>query len=255
LILNRARSTGTVRTTRLAEEFGVTEETIRRDLEKLSGHGELLRTHGGAMLTDLSRDLSLVDRKDRQTAEKESIARAALGLLDEGDTILLDSSSTALTMAAFLPEALRLTVVTNSLPIIQSLARRRDLAVIQLGGSFDPRGLRFSGLLTEEALRSIHIDRFFFSARGFDPLNGASDADPEQARLKRLMVKHVTWRCALVDHTKIGCRSRLFFASPEEIDVLVTDNSGAARLGPEFASAPYRICHGRDLPGRRNART
>ena len=187
-------------------------------------------------------------------SEKESIARAAVRLLEEGDTVLLDSSSTALTMAAFLPESHRLTVVTNSLPIIQSLAKRADLDIIQLGGLFDHRGLRFSGLLTEEALRSIHIDRFFFSAKGFDPRRGASDADPEQARLKRLMVKYVPWCCALVDHTKIGLRSQLFFARPEEIDVLVTDPSSAASLGPRDTPGFCKVLYGAEPPDRRRAR-
>ncbi len=227
-ILEIARRDGSVRTTDLAADFTVTEETIRRDLDLLTRRNQLRRTHGGAM--DISRsigELSQSERETRQLDEKRAIARTAAGMVREGETILLDASTTALEMASNLPEIAGLRLVTYSLAVVERLARRDNVEIVQLGGVYDRRGRRFSGMLTEMALRSLRVDRFFFSGGGFDPQLGVGEPNPDQARLKRMMLEHASWSCALLDFTKLGAPSDHYFARPDELDAFVTDPGGA----------------------------
>lgn len=239
-ILAKARESGIVRTAELAGHFGVAEETIRRDLDLLARHGRLSRTHGGAIDPAAALgELSQIERETRQGAEKSAIARAAAKLAVPGETVLLDASTSALELASLLPGGLR--VVTYSLAVIERLASRSDLELLQLGGSFEPRGRRFSGLLTENAVRSLRLDRFFFSGRGLDPKLGISEPNPDQARLKTLILAHAAWSCALIDHTKLGLRSDYFFAKPGDFQALVSDAAAKSFIRSQLKSPPFEV--------------
>lgn len=228
-ILELARKNGTVRTTELAGDFQVTEETIRRDLDFLARVGHLRRTHGGAMDSNVSiGELSQSEREARQLEEKVAIGREAALLVKEGETLLLDASTTALEFASQLPDGMPLRVVTYSLAVVERLAAREDIELIELGGSFERRGRRFSGMLTEAALRMLRIDRFFFSGGGFDPKLGIGEPNPDQARLKRAILEHAQWSCALMDSTKLGAPTDHFFAPPEDLGAMVCDKGGKA---------------------------
>lgn len=241
-ILELARKHGNVRTADLARDFDVTEETIRRDLDSLSRRGHLLRTHGGAMDPNVPfAEPSHTERQARQSAEKSAIAGEALRFVTPGETILLDASSTVLELASRLPADFSLRVVTYSLAVVERLAARDDLELIQLGGVYEPRGRRFSGMLTESAAISLRVDRFFFSGGGLDPVRGISEPNPEQARLKRLMVDHAEWNCALLDHSKFGIRSDFFFATPDRIDAVVTDRGTRSFATKHLKKAPYEL--------------
>jgi len=242
-ILERVRRDGTVRTTDLARDFTVTEETIRRDLDLLGRRGHLRRTHGGAMdATAPLGELSQQERESRQLEEKVAIAREAIRMISPGETILLDASTTALEFAGQLPEGLPLRVVTYSLAVVERLAAREaDVEMIQLGGIYEPRGRRFSGMITENALRMLRIDRFFFSGGGLHPSLGVSEPNPDQARLKRLMLEHSNWRCALLDHSKFGVKTDYFFAAPQELEAVVTDRESKAYAKTHLKSIPYDL--------------
>ncbi|WP_193213279.1 DeoR/GlpR family DNA-binding transcription regulator [Luteolibacter marinus] len=241
-ILDRVRRDGNVRTAELAKDLAVTEETIRRDLDFLARRGHVRRSHGGAM--DASApigELSQSEREGRHLEQKFAIARDAVRQLAPGETILLDASTTALQLAGQLPENLPLKVVTYSLAVVERLAGRGDLEVIQLGGTYDPRGRRFSGMLTESALRLLKIDRFFFSGAGLDPVQGVSEPNPEQARLKRMMIEQAEWCCALIDHSKLGVKADYFFATPTDIQMIITDFESKAYAKSLLKHRPYEI--------------
>ena len=242
-ILERVRRDGTVRTTDLAKDFIVTEETIRRDLDLLGRRGHLRRTHGGAMdATAPLGELSQTEREARQLDEKISIGREAVRLVCPRETILLDASTTALEFAGQLPGDIPLRVVTYSLAAIERLAAQEsNLELIQLGGTYEPRGRRFSGMLTESALRALRIDRFFFSGGGLDPARGISEPNPEQARLKRLMLKHAEWSCVLLDHTKFGVQTDFYFAAPEEVNAVITDRGSKIYSKTHLKDVPYEL--------------
>jgi DeoR/GlpR family transcriptional regulator of sugar metabolism len=228
-ILEFAKRDGAVRTQALAALLNVTEETVRRDLDSLSRQGMLHRTHGGA--TEISmviREFSRSERESKQTTEKEAIAKLAVRHIGGNETLMLDASSTALEFARHLPEKLNLRIVTYAIGVVERLAVRTDLEVILLGGIHDPKAGRFQGMLTEMGVRALRIDRFFFSGAGFDPSLGIGEPNPEEARLKATIIAHAGWKCAMLDHTKLGRKTDHYFVSPEQIDLLVTDPEGAA---------------------------
>ncbi|MGC4013740.1 MAG: DeoR/GlpR family DNA-binding transcription regulator [Luteolibacter sp.] len=241
-ILKQARTHGTVRTIDLAKDFDVAEETIRRDLDFLSRRGHLKRTHGGAMDNSAPlAELPYSERESRQLDEKTAIAKEAVKLISPNETLLFDASSTALQLASHIPIGLPLRVVSHSIAVLERMAGHESIELIQLGGVYEPRGRRYSGLLTELSLRAIRIDRFFFSASGCDPVRGLSEPNSEQARLKRVMIEHSAWNCALLDHTKMGGQDDYFFAQLHEINALVTDGQSRGYAKANFKNTPFAL--------------
>jgi DeoR/GlpR family transcriptional regulator of sugar metabolism len=242
-ILEIAKREGAVRTQSLAILLKVTEETVRRDLDSLARQGQLHRTHGGA--TDVSmviREFSRSEREGKQAEEKQAIAKAAVRHIGGNDTLMLDASSTALELARCLPEKRGLRVVTYAIGVVEMLAVRNDIEVILLGGIHDPKAGRFHGMLTEMGVRALRIDRFFFSGAGFDPSQGIGEPNPEEARLKATIIAHAGWKCAMLDHTKLGRKTDHYFVRPDQTDLLVTDSKGAGYCAAvDLRGIPYEI--------------
>lgn len=206
----------------------VTEETVRRDLDALSRRGQLKRTHGGAADVSVILDeLPAGERETRQANEKAAISKLAMKHVGENETIMLDASSTALEFARHLPAGRSLKVATYCHDIVDRLSMRSDIELILLGGIYEPKGRRFTGLITEMGIRSLRIDRFFFSGAGFLAERGMGEPNPEEARTKSLIMSLATWKCAMIDHTKLGRVTDNYFVAPSDIDVFITDKEGA----------------------------
>jgi DeoR/GlpR family transcriptional regulator of sugar metabolism len=222
-ILKRVLETGSVRVSELARNLSVTEETIRRDLEKLDGEGKLIRIHGGALaLDDDSRELPYDVRKTANLPAKRAIARAAVRYVSEGDVLAIDASSTAAELARVLPDV-PLTVITNSIVVATLLSHRRRMRLITTGGVLDSPSLSFVGPLAEESLQRFHFNKVFLSSKGVDVVRGLSVAADDHARMKRRMIELADATYLLADHTKFGVKSVVFFADLSNIDVVVTD--------------------------------
>lgn len=231
-ILEEARREGAVRTQELAAILGVAEETVRRDLDALSRQGLLNRTHGGAAdVSMIFHEYSQHEREEQQAAEKTAIAKVAVKHIKENETILLDASSTALELARQLPEGKSLRIVTYAHGVVEKLAIRSDVELILLGGTYEAKGRRFRGMLTEMGVRALRIDRFFFSGGGYHATRGVGEPSAEEARLKATIMAHADWKCALLDHTKLGRMTDHFFAKPSEIDLFITDSQGSDFCG------------------------
>lgn len=227
-ILERAKQERAVRTQELAAILKVTEETVRRDLDTLSRQGLLRRTHGGAADVSIMIDeLSQSDREVRQADEKTSIAKHAAKHVEDNETIVLDASSTALEFARHLPSGKSLRVVTYAHSVVEKLSIRSDIEFVLLGGTYEAKGRRFRGMLTEMGIRALRIDRFFFSGGGYHETRGIGEPSAEEARLKATIIAHANWKCAILDHTKLGRTTDHFFAKPSEIDLFITDSKGA----------------------------
>lgn len=227
-ILETAKRERTVRTQELAALLKVTEETVRRDLDSLSRQGLLRRTHGGAADVSIMLDeLSQSDRETRQAGEKSVIAKLAAKHIKDHETIMLDASSTALELARHLPAGKSLRVVTYAHSVVEKLAMRSDIELVLLGGTYEAKGRRFRGMLTEMGIRALRIDRFFFSGGGYHETRGIGEPSAEEARLKATIIAHADWKCAIMDHTKLGRMTDHFFAKPSEIDLFITDPKGA----------------------------
>ncbi len=215
---------GTVRTMVLAEEFAVTDETIRKDLVILEKRGELVRVHGGATRAERSREeRPLTERQLVNREEKAAIARAAVGRIQPNETIFLDASSTALTLAEVLPD-MPLTVLTNAHPVFNVLEGRAQFDLICTGGLYESRSKSFIGLSAEAALKRYNIHRMFFSGNGLDLERGLSERNSRQAAFKERVIACSEDVVFLGDHTKIGEKSAFFFAKPGDLTCLVTDS-------------------------------
>lgn len=214
---------GSVRVSELSELFGITEETVRRDLEKLEQAGKLVRTHGGAVaIQEVDRDLPQLKRETLHVAEKEKIARIALQHIHENDSILIDGSSTAFYLAKVLPN-MSLTVITNSIRVIMELASKNKIHVICTGGIYSDSALSFLGPLTVQSLANYHADKAFISCKALDVSWGISESNDMQAMVKQKMLDIATHNYLLIDHSKVGSKATTNVASLNNIDYLITD--------------------------------
>ncbi len=222
-ILAMAQRQGAVRVAQLAELFNVTEETIRRDLTMLENAGRLTRSHGGAVLAQAERhEVPHHQRETLYRTEKIQIARMAVKQVVEGDTLLLDASSTALFLAQVLPNW-PLTVLTNSLLVIQTLARHSQIKLVSLGGTFIPVSMSFLGPTAQRTLEEYHVNKLFFSCRGLDAMRGMTDPSEGSAQLKQHMLTSADERILLMDHSKVGVRALAVIAGLDRITQLITD--------------------------------
>lgn len=241
LILERLERQSTVRVADLSREFGVTTETIRRDLEQLSGNGLVSRTHGGAVATEaLHHDRPFRDRSTQRLAEKSAIARAVVDDIQPGEILGLDASSTSTVLADLLPDV-AITVVTNSAAIIQSLGNRPNLTIIATGGVLDPQTMAFAGSIAEATIQRFTFDRLFISCRGIDPNRGVGEASDELARLKQRMIEAANAVYVLADHTKFERRPAFLCASWDQVHTLVTNSDAPQAATQRIADGGTRV--------------
>jgi DeoR family transcriptional regulator, fructose operon transcriptional repressor len=210
----------------LCQQFKVSSATIRNDLRDLETAGLLIRTHGGAMVktkTGLEPDMSL--RKVQNLDEKRRIAEAALHLVEDGDTIILDTGTTTYELARLLGEKRNLTVVTNDLPIALLLEDFESVRVVLVGGMVRKKfhctvASSFSGM---NALSDLAVDKAFMAANGFSLEKGASTPDMNHSETKKLMISIAARVILLFDSSKMGHNSFAIFAPLDRIDAVVTD--------------------------------
>ena len=204
-----------VSTAALSEQFGVSEMTVRRDLTRLEQMGLCRRTHGGAVsVRGLSvQDIPYGERMRLYVAEKTAIGRAAAQMVNEGDTIAIDAGTTTAHMAAALRNRQHITVITNSLRVLEYLSDVPGMTVISTGGTVstaieEPPGRAdpcLVGPLAEATMRRFRPDKAFMATTGLTLTDGLSNSVLEQAELKRLMIDLSDEIILLADHTKFGC--------------------------------------------------
>ncbi|MDF2719419.1 MAG: yulB 2, partial [Paenibacillus sp.] len=218
----------------------VTEETIRRDLDRLEQAGRLRRSHGGAVsVKEQQPEIPYFEREVTYAEEKRRIAQEAVRLISTNDRILLDASSTAWYMAANLPD-IPLTVLTNSIKVATELAGKEKIEVISTGGILAARSLSYVGPLAERSLDAYHVDKAFLSCKGVHLERGISESNELQARIKQKMigmadrvvlladaskfgVQAFTQVAVLADASKFGVQAFTQVAALHEVDAIVTD--------------------------------
>jgi len=223
-ILRLAQQRGRVDVPSLAEEFGVTQETVRRDLSALDRAGLLHRVHGGALPAGaLHLEPGLAERDTTAAAEKERIARAALALLPVEGSVLLDAGTTVSRLAALLPVDSTLTVVTNALPIAARLADHPSLTLHLVGGRLRHRTQAAVDAWALRDLADVHADVAVIATNGFSPEVGLSTPDLAEAAVKRAMVAGARRVVLVADSSKYGARHFARFGLLDDVDILVTD--------------------------------
>jgi DeoR family fructose operon transcriptional repressor len=233
---------GSVDVADLARRYGVTTETIRRDLSDMQGRRLLRRVHGGAVPIERMNHEPMVDAREMANAEEKlRIATIAAAEIPERGSIIIDSGSTGQRLANVFPVDRDVHVVTNSLITALTLSRRgvRDLTV--LGGTVRTNRLAMVDDVTRAELRSMAIDVLFISCDGLSFQHGLTTPYREEHTLKRAMIERAHRVVALVDQSKFGNAQMFAFAEFEEIDVLVTDT----RVEPE--AVEFLTGHGIDV--------
>jgi DeoR family transcriptional regulator, fructose operon transcriptional repressor len=216
----------TVSASELRQLLGVTAATVRRDLAELEKEGVLVRSHGGAVSRASSSNFQpsyeALGRSNR--AEKQAIAREAERLILDGETVFLEGSTTVYELARRLCHRNRLTVVTNSPPIVFELQRSANIHVISTGGELRKDVFYLSGVWAQHALSEIRVDKAVLGVSAIDPVYGISTASQAEAQIKKLILKSARVKIALADHTKFGNQGFAFVGPVTDIDILVTDS-------------------------------
>jgi DeoR family transcriptional regulator of aga operon len=208
----------------LGAHFQVSQITIRKDLEVLQGRGLLHRTHGGALVPSSGAlsDPSLQEKEKLHRTEKMRIAQAAVRLVEEGQSILLDSGTTTMAIARALRHFRKLTVITNAVNIAAELANS-EIEVILTGGTVRKNSFSLVGPLAEETLRHLSADTLFLGVDGFDTRLGLSTPNLQEAKVNRVMVEISRKVVAVCDSSKFGRRSLSTIVPPNAIHHVITD--------------------------------
>jgi DeoR/GlpR family transcriptional regulator of sugar metabolism len=225
----------------ICEVFSVSEATARRDLETLSRQGHLQRVHGGAILNqNAPPELPILQRQSEQTAEKIRIGLAAASLIEDGETVFLGSGSTVLEAA----HALRtrtLTVITNSLPVINMLVGQKNITLISLGGQLRESELSFIGHITEQALQEVRADKVLMGIRGISLEHGLTNDYLPETMTDRAILRVGREVILLADHTKFNRVAPAFLAPLESIHTLVTDSAAPADVVSALQERGIRV--------------
>ena len=224
------RERGSVQVAPLAARFGVSVQTIRKDLHFLEKRGVAERSYGGAISADavnVAVEPSVETKRAINIDEKARIGALAASMVKPGDSIVLDSGTTALQIAHHLPDDEDITVLTNDLDIVCALARKERITVVMLGGTLRRRNRAFYGAQTVGALDDLHVDKLFLGVDGFDLERGITTHFEPEAMLNRKMVQAARQVIAVTDRSKFGrvCLHRILNVG--EIDDLVTDATEA----------------------------
>ncbi|WP_050180016.1 DeoR/GlpR family DNA-binding transcription regulator [Domibacillus robiginosus] len=223
-IVELVNERASIRVSELSDIFSVTEETIRRDLEKLEREGKLQRSHGGAVsLQDEESEVHFSERVITNVQEKKAIAYEAARRVQEGDRIILDASTTAWYMAKALPN-MTLTVITNSMKVVMELSKKERINVISTGGILLPKSLSFVGPLAERSLDLYHVNKTFLSCKGVHLEAGLSDSNEQQALLKKKMMEQSDEVFLMADSSKFGKRAFSSIGPPTGIHKVITDS-------------------------------
>lgn len=213
-----------VESARLADLFGVSAESVRKDLAQLEARQLLRRVHGGAVPCQRRQDEPHVASRTDQAEQKRAIARHALRFVPTGGTVLLDAGSTTSRLAELLPTTHELVVYTNAVPVL-SILLQRDIAAVGLGGRVRPETMAGVGPLTLAALSGINVDVAFLGTNALSFSRGLTTPDVEEARVKQEMLAAARQRVFLVDSSKFDRESHARHATLEDVDVLVTDDA------------------------------
>ncbi|WP_416864733.1 MAG: DeoR/GlpR family DNA-binding transcription regulator [Imperialibacter sp.] len=222
----------------LADLFEASDITIRRDLVALSEKGLLVRTHGGAMLPEST---SFHQKELRSNAAKASIAKLAASYVKTGDVIFMDCGSTVFQMCKHLRRLEKLTIITNSLPVVTELLGQPGFTINLVGGEVDAGRKAVHGSMALDHIARYKADKAFVGVDGFSLANGLSASGEKEASMTLAMGSRAKETYLLCDATKLEKESYLKFAPPALFDFLITDKSVAADLVDKYRMAGIRL--------------
>lgn len=210
----------------IVEQFQISEATVRRDLEILAEQGRLQRVYGGALpVASGLPEPPIAQRVQEHSYEKQQIGRLAAALVRDGETIFLGSGTTTMEMACHLSSVRNLTVITNSLPVINALAGFSNITLVALGGILRPSELSFIGHITEQALAEVRVDKTLIGVFAISLENGLTSDYLPEIMTDRAILKVGREVILLADHSKVNNVSTAFLAPVTSIHSFVTDSA------------------------------
>jgi DeoR/GlpR family transcriptional regulator of sugar metabolism len=240
-ILAHIHRNGRASVLELSQMFGVSEVTIRADLQALASEDLILRTHGGAVPAARPPELSLTLRRQQQVDAKERIGAAAAEFVANGDAVFLDASSTALALARALRQRRDLTILTHSLVVAQSMLDASGVTVVMTGGTLQRETVSLMGTDGLAILRKYNLKAGFFGAHGLSFPEGLTDVSAGEAEVKRQVVIMCRQVVALIDATKWGRVGPASFAQPRDLHVIITDTQAPAGLVQQAHALGTRV--------------
>lgn len=241
-ILAKLSLEGKVVVSDLAKEFDVTEETIRRDLEKLDKDGLARKTYGGAVKNEnFNIDLPFHVRKQTNVESKRQIAAQISEMIHDGDYVMLDSSTTALNVIKNILDRKKITLITNSIEILIELCNKPDWMVVSTGGVLKEGGLSLVGYQAERMVSGFHVDIAICSCKGLDSEMGITDSNERDSEIKKAFFKAANKKVLAVDSSKFDRTSFVKVCSIGEVDTIVTDRDPGERWRERIKNAGVEL--------------
>ncbi len=222
-ILEQLKANGAVTVSKLSTQLEVTEETVRRDLEKLEKQEALVRTHGGAILIDENKqEVSLERRKKISTDVKEKLAKEAVKFITPGDSIFIDASTTTYFMAQELKNIHGITVITNSLRVAEKLSGIPDIKLIVVGGIVSMNQSMVGSMAENNIQNHYFVNKMFFSSRGISTA-GILESNEQECFIKQSIMQNATEKFYLCDKSKFGRVGFVKLAKLEDVQYIITE--------------------------------
>lgn len=227
-ILQLLKSSPKILVSSLSQMFNISEVTIRKDLEELENRNLLIRVRGGAIRLpklNIAEEQATTEKKRFHYREKRSIGRMAATLIQENETIILDSGSTTMEIAKNLHSFKQLTIITNAIDIAIELSKYKRFNVILLGGHLRDSSLSTVGPIAENTLKIFYCDKLFLGVDSFNLERGVSTPNIEEANINQTMITMVKETIAVFDSSKVNKKSFAFIAPVSKLSAIVTDNN------------------------------
>jgi len=221
IILEKLQADKKVIVSQLSIFFGVSDETIRRDIDQLCQEGLAVKCYGGATINENGPEMPFNIRKLANPTEKQKIATIIADLIDDGENIILDASTTAVFVAKKLKQKKRLTIVTNSIDVMLELSDMDDFTVICTGGRMMGSNLAFVGQRVISALSSFYADKLIFSCKAIQ--DGIYDSNDDSAEVKRHMCKSAKTKILAADTSKFDKTAFAKISDISGLDMIVTN--------------------------------
>lgn len=224
-ILSLLARQGRLSVNEIVEQFSISLATARRDLETLAAQGKARRVHGGVIAVEAAPpELPILERENEQMDEKARIGLAAANLVSDNETVFLGSGTTVLEVAKRLRDRKGLTVITNSLPVLNALAGIKEITVVSLGGQLRESELSFIGHITELALTEVRVDKVIVGTRGVSLEHGLTNDYLPETLTDRAILKIGRTVIIVADHTKVNRVATALLAPLTSVQVFVTDS-------------------------------
>ncbi len=226
----------------ICTHFRVSQATARRDLETLADQGRIQRVHGGAIYTQVtSPESPVIQRRSEQTEEKKRIGAVAAGMVRDGESLFISSGTTSLEVALHLRDHKNLTVVTNSLLVLDALVNTPAINMIMLGGMLRSSEMSVLGHITEQAMAELRVDWVFLGIRAIHAQHGLTSEYLPEVMTDRAILRIGREIVVVADHTKLGMVSTAYVAPISAIHTLITDRGASEERIQPFLQQGIRI--------------